>query len=412
MLTHFENTIAGIESKLSRQGPDDMVARKRLALASARLGARLYRGDEPVAWCGVLAPFDLLNAFGLASCYVEFVGTILAANGAAGELLETAEHAGFSTDACSYHRTVIGATVAGLMPPPRVVIATSAPCTGGLAVNEEMARRFGVRMFTIQIPLAKDEKAVGYLADQLRTMVDFVTAEVGLKLDEGRLRSAVELSNRARAAMVETYELARSVPTPARPRDLINLGLTMSLLYGTEDGVEVAESYRDEFAAKIGVGKLRPEGLRLMWLQNRIQFQNPVEALLTDQRNAAVVVDELNPITWQPIDPDDPFTGLARRILSVPLCGDIGYRLDHLRRLARDYRVDGAINPCHWGCRQGTGARGLLERGLKAMGVPVLNLEVDCIDQRNFSEGQVRTRVQAFLEMLEARVEGIGRIEH
>jgi benzoyl-CoA reductase/2-hydroxyglutaryl-CoA dehydratase subunit BcrC/BadD/HgdB len=32
-----------------------------------------------------------------------------------------------------------------------------------------------------------------------------------------------------------------------------------------------------------------------------------------------------------------------------------------------------------------------------------LNLEVDCVDKRNFAEGQLRTRVEAFIEMLESR---------
>ena len=38
--------------------------------------------------------------------------------------------------------------------------------------------------------------------------------------------------------------------------------------------------------------------------------------------------------------------------------------------------------------------------GLKDVGVPVLNLEVDCVDERNFAAGQVRTRIEAFMEML------------
>jgi benzoyl-CoA reductase/2-hydroxyglutaryl-CoA dehydratase subunit BcrC/BadD/HgdB len=71
--------------------------------------------------------------------------------------------------------------------------------------------------------------------------------------------------------------------------------------------------------------------------------------------------------------------------------------------MARDYRIDGAINPCHWGCRQGTGARGMIAEGLRSIGVPVLNLEVDCVDPRNFSEGQLRTRLEAFVEMLGAK---------
>jgi benzoyl-CoA reductase/2-hydroxyglutaryl-CoA dehydratase subunit BcrC/BadD/HgdB len=62
--------------------------------------------------------------------------------------------------------------------------------------------------------------------------------------------------------------------------------------------------------------------------------------------------------------------------------------------------VDGAINPTQWGCRQGSGARGLISDALRSDGVPVLNLEVDCVDPRSFAEGQLKTRLEAFVEML------------
>jgi len=143
--------------------------------------------------------------------------------------------------------------------------------------------------------------------------------------------------------------------------------------------------------------------LRLLWIQNRIQFKNPLVDILENEYGAAVIADELNAITWDPIDPEDPFAGLARRAISIPFNGRIDRRIAHLQQMARDYRIDGAINPCHWGCRQGTGARGLIAGGLKAIGVPVLNLEVDCVDSRNFSEGQLRTRLEAFAEMLQNR---------
>jgi benzoyl-CoA reductase/2-hydroxyglutaryl-CoA dehydratase subunit BcrC/BadD/HgdB len=83
--------------------------------------------------------------------------------------------------------------------------------------------------------------------------------------------------------------------------------------------------------------------------------------------------------------------------------GGVDRRIEHLQKMARDFRIDGAINPCHWGCRQGTGARGMINEGLNQIGVPVLNLEVDCIDTRNFSEGQLKTRLEAFTEMLDGR---------
>jgi hypothetical protein len=173
-------------------------------------------------------------------------------------------------------------------------------------------------------------------------------------------------------------------------------------LLGCESAVDVARAYRDQFArtCESNAANPRAEQARLMWLQNRIQFRNPLEQLLDEDYGAAVVIDELNDITWDPIDPDDPFPGLARRMLSIPLTGPVERRIRSLQRLAKEYQVDGAINPCHWGCRQGTGARGLIEEGLMTAGVPVLNLEVDCVDPRNFSEGQLRTRLEAFLEMI------------
>jgi len=398
---YFENVVQGIEVKL-RSGADGDAARKQLTLEIARLGVRLFSGKDRVAWCGVLAPFDVLNAMGVTSCFVEFVGAALASSGAAGPPLEEAEQAGYATDGCGYHRAVTGATLQGLMPNPDFLIATSAPCTGGLAVMENLARHFGKDMFVIHVPQDRGEPGVAYLADQFRAMTDFVAAHTGEPLDPARLRAAIENANRVREIVLELYQSTRAVPSPARRRDMVNFGILLPLLFGTDAAVRVAEAYRDEFARKVraGVSGVPGEQVRLLWIQNRIQFRSQVEELLEDQYGAAIVIDELNDIDWQPIDPDDPYPGLARRALSVPLTGAAATRIRNLQRLVRAYSVDGAINPCHWGCRQGSGIRGLLEIGLREVGVPVLNLEVDCVDERNFAAGQVRTRIEAFMEML------------
>jgi benzoyl-CoA reductase/2-hydroxyglutaryl-CoA dehydratase subunit BcrC/BadD/HgdB len=138
-------------------------------------------------------------------------------------------------------------------------------------------------------------------------------------------------------------------------------------------------------------------------MQNRIQFKNPLVELLEKEYQANIVSDELNDIYWDSIDPHDPYIGMARRAIVKPLNVNMRSRVAHLQKLARNYKLDGAINPCHWGCRQGTGARGLISDGLKEINVPVLNLEVDCLDTRNFAEEQLRTRIEAFVEMLETR---------
>lgn len=404
MLEYFENLAVGIENKLG-ESPKGTNHRKKYALEIARLGRRLYSGENRVAWCGVAAPFDLLNAMGVTSCFVEFVGAMLASMGDIGPLLAEAERAGYASDTCGYHRAVVGAAIEGMMPVPDFLIGTTCPCSGGLATIENLARLFSRDLFVLNIPQDQSARNVRYLVDQLREMTAFVADHTGETLDEGRLAESVGNTNRAREVMVEAYGHVAHVPSPANGRDLRNFGIVMALFLGTEGAVKVAKAYRDEFAARVetGVAGVPGERVRLLWIQNRIQFKHPLVEMLEKQYQASIVVDELNDITWDPIDPSDPFDGLARRAISIPFNGTAESRVSHMKRLAETYRIDGAVNPCHWGCRQGTGARGLIEEGLKEIGVPVLNLEVDCVDSRNFAEGQLRTRLEAFIEMIESR---------
>lgn len=404
MYRYFKDMAAGIEAKIL-QDAELPNARKKYALETARLGSRLYSGNNTVAWCGIAVPFDLLNAMGITSCFVEFVGAVLAATDMADPFLEEAEQAGFTGDTCGYHRSVIGAARKKIMPEPDFLIASTCPCSGGVAVMENLARLFNKDLFVLHVPQENSEQGVAYLADQIKDMIEFIVRHTGEPLNEGKLRQAIENTNRTRKLMQEVYQLAQNVPSPTDGRLLTNFGLVMPLFFGTEAAVEIARAYKDEFTARMDSGTqgVPAEKLRLLWIQNRIQFSNPLVELLEKEYRANIVADELNDIYWDPIDPQDPYRGMARRAISIPLNGSIQGRIKHLRKLARAYRLDGAINPCNWGCRQGTGARGLISEGLKDIGVPVLNLEVDCVDKRNFAEGQLRTRIEAFVEMLENR---------
>ena len=404
MYQYFKDMAAGIEAKIL-QDSNLPNPRKKYALETARLGSRLYSGNNAVAWCGLAVPFDLLNVMGITSCFVEFVGAVLAATGTADPFLEEAEQAGFVGDTCGYHRAVIGAARKNIMPEPDFLIATTCPCSGGIAIMENLADLFNKDLFVLNVPQEDSEQNVAYLANQIRDMVEFVTRHTGEPLEADKLRQAVENTNRARKIMQDVYQLAQNVPSPTDGRLLTNFGLVMPLFCGTEAAVEIAQAYKDEFTARVDNGSsgVPDEKLRLLWIQNRIQFNNPLVELLEKEYRANIVSDELNDIFWDPIDPQDPYPGMARRAIAIPLNGSIQRRIGHLQKLARTYSLDGAINPCNWGCRQGTGARGLISDGLKEIGVPVLNLEVDCVDKRNFAEGQLRTRVEAFIEMLESR---------
>ena len=75
-------------------------------------------------------------------------------------------------------------------------------------------------------------------------------------------------------------------------------------------------------------------------------------------------------------------------------------RFNRIIQSVRDFRVDGVISETIRYCVPYCHDLPLLTERLKEEGVPILSLDVE---YGSSGSGQIRTRVQAFLEMLEAR---------
>jgi len=113
-----------------------------------------------------------------------------------------------------------------------------------------------------------------------------------------------------------------------------------------------------------------------------------------------VVFEEINYIHWPELDCKKPFESLAKKMLSHFLAGSIDNRINVILKAARDYKVDGAILFSHWGCRQSNGGARIIKDSLNKLNIPTLVLDGDCVDQNNSSQGQVKTRLQGFVEIL------------
>lgn len=400
MYDHFDGMVKGITEKLD-QDPTGINARKKYVLELSKLGRKLYSKDENIAWCGVTAPFDLLNAMGVTSCFVEFVGAMLSSTQTAGYFFEEAEDSGFATDSCAYHRAVMGAVLKNAMPEPDFIIGTSSPCTAGLAIIENFAHQYKRDFFILNIPQNNTKEAITYLSKQVEEMTLFVSAHTKRPLSKEKLGTALENFNTSTRLLKEIYELAQKTPSPVDNNILKDFGTVISLLMGRQQGIDICQAFKDELQHRLNTHQHETsnEKIRLMWIQNRIQYPFPMNEMLSDL-GAKIVVDELNNVTWEPMDPDNPFESIAKRMISIPFSMGTPERVRQMQKLAREYKIHGAINPCHWGCRQGTGARGMISKGLKDIQVPVLNLEIDCVDSRNLAQGQIETRIEAFAEML------------
>jgi len=139
---------------------------------------------------------------------------------------------------------------------------------------------------------------------------------------------------------------------------------------------------------------------------------NPEFIKSIEELGVIVVTDELCTSTRYWSDPvvlegaKNPLEAISRRYLSNFPCARMypsTDRFDRVVKLAREARVDGIISETIRYCVPYAHDIPLISDRLKAENIPLLTLDVE---YGTSGSGQIRTRVQAFLEMVEGRKGG------
>ena len=104
------------------------------------------------------------------------------------------------------------------------------------------------------------------------------------------------------------------------------------------------------------------------------------------------------------IDPDRPFESMARVYLHPILNRSTGDKLRSMHRMVEEFQLDGVILHSDRSCKPySLGQIDQRDLLVTEIGVPALLLEADHNDPRSYSEEQGNSRLEAFVETMEAR---------
>ncbi len=364
---------------------------------------RLYaEHPERVTWASAFTPCELLWGLGLTPFYPEVAAAAGAGLGLTPRALAQAAEAGLPVDLCTYHRSVFGLTRDGFFPPAAAFVATSHLCgLAGIMLAAE-ARRRGKSFTLIDVPPTFDSDALDYVEAQLESLVAELEAATGARYDPDRMREAIRLSNQARDLAVQFNALRANRPAPLRGGPMLGvLGLGLWIL-GHPDGVRHFRAWRDYVAGR--VRRRDPEQsnqkIRLFWLHLRPYAESGLIEHLEDDLGAVIAFEEHNTVWWEPLDEARPLRALAAKILGHPSNGPVDRRLAMILDGVARYESNGVVHFSHWGCRQAAGALRVIRDRLRREGIPLLELDGDCLDPTNLQTGPLRTRIEAFVETL------------
>ena len=259
----------------------------------------------------------------------------------------------------------------------------------------------------INMPHGTDDSSLEFYKAELETFRKSLGKFIGKEISEKGLKEVISLYNQNRAKVRELYELRKSDPPL-----ISGVEVAKTLVAGVGLPVEEATKLIEGVIEEVKKRKPpAPKSARLMVVG--AQVDNIAFIELVEESGAWVVADDLCPGGRESLAQVDtsvpPIDGIAERYLRRIYCGRtfrerkgsyedyMEERFGHIGRMIGDFKVDGVVLYIYKYCDPFGFEVPQMKSYIEAKGVPVLYVE----DEYSMSTiGRLRTRVQAFLELL------------
>ncbi len=351
---------------------------------------------DNAAMVSIFVPGELVTAAGLTPYSVEAISCFLAGTKCEQAFLRKTLEEGFPETMCSYHRVFLGAALTEILPKPRCMIYTNLACDGNMMTFPYLKQTCDRPGFYIDVPYEKNRESVLYVADQLRKLKSFLEDVTGRKISEEAVRQSVLNSKKAAENYRKQLELRKDHdPVTSLTYELYAIFMC-HLLAGSETAVRYTKLLLED-VKKAPKG----EGLHILWMHIMPFLQEPVKEVFNYSKTVHLSACDFVADGFRQMQSDDPYEAMAEKMVYCIYNGNVSQRIELAKELARITNADGGILFAHWGCKGTIGASGLIKNSLEKAELLTMVLDGDGCNPANTSDGQVSTRLQAFLEMLE-----------
>jgi benzoyl-CoA reductase/2-hydroxyglutaryl-CoA dehydratase subunit BcrC/BadD/HgdB len=254
----------------------------------------------------------------------------------------------------------------------------------------------------IDVPHLRDEDALNWYRDEIEILWNKLSDRFRLPQDPAEVWKGIRKTNRVRELLAELDRQRWQATAGLSGRQMHAISLFAASV-PKERAVPVLE---DLVSAGKEPAWKEPYRARVLLVGSHLD--DPGFLGVLEETGALVVRDAyccgLRDQLARVEDRDgqaDPFLAIAHRYLDRLSCprmyGDYSRRLQEVARMAEEARVDGVILEQMKFCETWGIDGNVLQEELRSRGFPVLRLEREYLLS---SVGQIRTRVQAFLESM------------
>jgi len=368
---------------------------------------------KKVAWITSGGPVEPLITMDVIPVYPENHGAMIGATKMGIDLCEKSEQMGYSRDLCSYARSDIACSMVqggpiGGLPKPDFLVCCNNICSTVLKWYEIQARYYKVPLFILDTPFIHTEfsaEAQQYVKQQMREYIQFLEQVGKKKFNYEKFQKVGRLSIQAQKLWQEVLDCCAHKPAPMTAFDaFFHLALIVTLR-GTKTVVDYYTQLLNEMKQRIarGISMVPNEKIRLLWDNIPIWFRVRWFSNKFSEHNACLVADTYTS-AWSGvvhlIDENNLLNSMALAYSNVHLNMAIDKMFEKIKALIKKYDVDGVVMHSNRSCKPYSFGQYDLQKMIREeLKIPTLILEADMVDERNFSESQIESRIDAFMEI-------------
>lgn len=268
------------------------------------------------------------------------------------------------------------------------------------AVFQEAASRKAFFLEYVAAPRVPFEEAsLAYYKDELSRLVRSLEDHFGVSITDQKLSEAIRVVNRARILLRQLYELRKAPRPPLTGAEALAVSIASTCM-PKEAFIRELEALFPALQSRVAM----PDARKRVFLYGS-ELDDPAWVDVLESQGALVVADGLcfgARMFWDLVDETgDPLDAIAKRYYSrwpCPRVMDLKGRQERIRQILREWKVDAIVGERLVMCQLWGAERVLTDLDARETGVPTLWLEREYILG---GVGQMKTRVQAFLESLE-----------
>ena len=361
-----------------------------------RFVAHSLSHEKSYIWGNIFAPCEIFDSMGRNMLSVECLGCYLTGFNLEEYFIDYAQSLGIAPTLCSYHKTFVGSVASGVVSAPAFAVSTSLTCDGNLNTFRYLQKKTGVPFVLLDVPYEADEASVAYLAGQLEDMVRAMEAQLGCKCDLNKLKQSLEIENQTRHELLKLYQNMSLYYYPGDIIDQLYMMMGVHMMMGTPEFLALVQFMNKEIVTCPAF-----TGKKILWVHLLPFYQETLKVYFNCNEAYQLMASDIVFDNLEELEPDRPFESLAKKLIRNVYNGTYDHKAETIRRLAEKYGADAVIHFCHWGCKQADGGSVILKEEMKKHDIPMLLLDGDGIDRRNSHDGQIKTRLEAFLEMIQ-----------